>query len=334
VKRRLQIHRLERLEEKLMRIDRKFRSLPLAAAMLAAIPVSMAGDNALGQSKSSEVQHPASACAALADFHAPSVEILTAVDQPAGPFQQRGFGGPGVSIPLPAHCIVTGVIDKRVGVGGKLYGIRFQMRLPADWNGRFLFQGGGGINGYVAPAIGSVKGPPALTRGFAVISQDAGHEGGDASFGEDQQARIDMIYRSYERVTAIGKQLVSAYYGKPADHSYFMGCSEGGREALLASQRMPLDYDGVVAGDPGILLGVSFNANADYQTIAAIAPKGPDGKRDFSKAFSDGDLKLFAKTIVDECDAKDGLKDGLIDNPTACRPNLEKLICKSGKKTD
>jgi feruloyl esterase len=326
--------------------------------MLAAVPVSMVGDRALGQGKGPDPQHPTTTCAALADFHAPSVETLKAVDQPAGPFQQgrpgrapggaggpvgpragagggppAGAGAPAPAIVLPAHCLVTGVIDKRIGVGGKPYGIHFEMRLPVDWNGRFLFEGGGGINGRVSPAIGQVKGPPALTRGFAVITQDAGHTGGDASFGEDQQARIDMIYRSYDRVTAMGKQLVSAYYGKPADHSYFMGCSEGGREALLVSQRQPLDFDGVVAGDPGFLLGVSFNPNADHQTIVSIAPKGPDGKPDVSKVFTDADVKLVADAIEGDCDAKDGLKDGLIDNPTACRPNLEKLICK-GEKTD
>jgi feruloyl esterase len=304
----------------------------------------MAADIALDQGKSAEPQPSAAACAVLADFHAPSVEILGAIAQPAGPFQQARPGvptgqprGPNPSSPvisLPAHCLVSGVIDKRIGVGGKPYGIEFEMRLPLDWNGRFLFQGGGGINGRVTPAIGAVKGPAALTQGFAVISQDAGHEGGDASFGEDQQARIDMIYRSYDRVTVIGKQLVEAFYGKPAEHAYFMGCSEGGREALLASQRMPLEYDGVVAGDPGFLLGVSFNPNADHETLATIAPKAADGKPDFSKVFSDSDIKLLAATIADDCDAKDGLKDGLIDNPSACRPNLEKLICKAGKKTE
>ena len=167
-----------------------------------------------------------------------------------------------------------------------------------------------------------------------MVTQDAGHKGMDASFGDDQQARIDMIYRSYERVTAVAKQLLGAYYGKPADHSYFMGCSEGGREALLVSQRQPLDYDGVVAGDPGFLLGSSFSGTSYRMTIASISPKDANGAPDYAKAFSASDLKLIADTIIGECDSRDGLKDGLIDNPTACRPNLERLICKSGKKTD
>jgi feruloyl esterase len=303
------------------------------AALVAFIPLSPG--LALGQDAKASMQQPGMACAGLSDFHAPTVEITAVRAEPAGPLSQRaGPGGAPVVIELPAHCVVTGVIEKRTGVGGRPYGIQFEMRLPENWNGRFLFQGGGGINGAVRPAIGQVKGPIALTKGFAVVTQDAGHEGFDASFGEDQQARIDMIYRSYDRVTAVAKLLVGAYYGKPADHSYFMGCSEGGREALLVSQRQPLDFDGVVAGDPGFLLGSSFSGTSIRMTIASISPKDKNGIPDLSKAFAPADLKLIADTVVAECDAKDGLKDGLIDNPTACRPNLERLICKAGKKTD
>ena len=136
-----------------------------------------------------------------------------------------------------------------------------------------------------------------------------------------------MLYRSYDRVTQIAKQLLFAYYGKAADHAYFMGCSEGGREALLVSQRMPLDYDGIVAGDPGFLLGVSFQGNADRLTIAALSPKGADGNPDYSKAFSPEALKLVKDAIVDECDPRDGLKDGIIDT-IGCRPKWEHLLCK------
>ena len=273
-------------------------------------------------------------CSTLMQFHSFAVEITAAEDLAAGPFSQNGPpGAPPTVIQLPAYCQVTGIIEKRIGVSGKQYGIRFELRLPLQWNHRFLFQGGAGINGAVHPAVGAVKGPAALTRGYAVVTQDAGHEGQDASFGEDQQARLDMEYRSYDRVTNVAKQLIAAFYGAPAERSYFMGCSEGGREALLVSQRMPLEYDGIVAGDPGFLLGVSFMANADRVTIAGISPKSADGKPDYSKAFSDAELHLVATAIEQECDAKDGLKDGLIDNPMACRPKLEQLRCKPGSKS-
>jgi hypothetical protein len=319
---------LEEVEVIVARDGSKSRFLSGFAAILSFMAVSVAGGNAVAESKTANAEPPSSACGALTDFHASRVEILTAVPQPAGPFQALRSPAP---ILLPAHCVVTGVIDKRIGVGGTPYGIHFELRLPTAWNGRFLFQGGGGTNGFVAPAIGRVKGPPALAKGFAVVSQDGGHEGQDSSFGEDQQARIDMEYRSYEQVTAVAKQVVAAYYGKAADHSYFMGCSEGGREALLVSQRMPLDFDGVVAGDPGFMLGVSFDANANRMTIAGLAPKGADGMPDYAKAFTDADRTLIEAKIESDCDALDGLKDGMIDNALACHPALERLTCRGAK---
>ena len=287
-----------------------------------------------GHAAESSTLSAAASCASLASVQLPSVQITGTQDVAAGPFSEGGSRSTPVVTQLPAHCQIMGVIDKRTGIGGKPYGIQFQMRLPQDWNGRFLFQGGGGTNGSVTPAIGSVKGPAALTRGFAVVTQDGGHEGADASFGEDQQARIDMIYRSYDRVTTIAKQLVSTYYGKPAHHSYFFGCSEGGREAMLAAQRLPLEYDGVIDGASGGLLGVTFHANTDQAIVAQFAPKGVDGNPEVSKAFSDADLNLIEAKIEADCDALDGLKDGLIDNPTACHPKLESLICRGSKKTD
>jgi len=244
-----------------------------------------------------------SRCAALLQQADPTVQILTSTSVAEGPLP--GAGNPGAAAAsLPAHCVAAGVIDRRIGVGGKEYSIRFEARLPDRWNGRFLFQGGGGLNGVVRPATGSVKGPAALALGYAVISQDAGHEGGDASFGEDQQARIDMEYRSYERVTEVGKRLVLAYYGQPARRSYFMGCSEGGREALLVSQRLPLEYDGVVAGDPGFLLGVSLKTWIDRRELARISPPDTNGRPDLRAAFSDADLKLIAARILRRCDAQ------------------------------
>ena len=275
----------------------------------------------------------ASACDTLAAFQAPGVRIETSSFQRAGPLAMKGRPGAAATpIELPAHCLVAGVIDKRIGVGGRVYGIHFELRLPTTWNHRFLFEGGGGTNGVVAPAIGLVKGPPALTKGFAVVTQDAGHAGGDGSFGEDQQARIDMAFRSYDRVTAVAKQLVGAFYGQPADHSYFMGCSEGGREALLVSQRQPLDFDGVVAGDPGFLLGVEFHTTTERMLVAELAQDASGAALSGSgKLFSDPDIALVETAIEDDCDALDGLKDGIIDNPTACRPRLDRLICKDDK---
>src|SRR5690242_3896382 len=150
-------------------------------------------------------QSDADRCSAMARLPIPDLEITSATLTPAGP---AGRGGTQV----PEHCLVRGAIDKRTGFGGKSYSIGFELRLPVKWERRFLFQGGGGMDGTVRPALGAASGAntnPALARGFAVVSTDAGHTGAppmpeaDASFARDQQARIDNAYRAIERVTQV-----------------------------------------------------------------------------------------------------------------------------------
>ena len=139
------------------------------------------------------------------------------------------------------------------------------MRLPANWNGKFFFQSGAGSDGILRPATGMINAvtPPALARGYAVVSDDGGHEGfSDTSFGHEQQALLDYAYNSTPEVARVAKQLVASYYGKPAVHSYIMGCSNGGREAMMAVERNPLEFDGAVAGDPGFRLTYSAVAEA------------------------------------------------------------------------
>lgn len=153
---------------------------------------------------------------------------------------------------------MQGVIDPRVGEDGKDYGVGFEVRLPTDWNGRFLFQGGAGLDGVLNPALGAVADrsrPSALGRGFAVASTDGGHRsasGVDGTWALDQQARVDYGYNALGQATLEAKAIVDRYYGAGPDRSYFMGCSNGGRQALTASQRFPLYFDGIVSGDPAI----------------------------------------------------------------------------------
>ena len=278
--------------------------------------------------------HAAGRCDDMSRLVLPEVAITKAESTAAGVLDGAGRGGPGPSMQLPAVCLVQGMISKRTGVDGKTYGIGFELRLPENWQGRFLFQGGGGTDGVVQPAIGVVAGTTALARGFAVVSTDAGHQGRDASFGHDQQARLDYAYNALGRVTSVAKQLVAAYYGRPADRSYFLGCSNGGRQGMMASQRYPLEFDGIVAGDPGFRLSSAAIAEAwDTMAFAAVAPKDDQGRPILSSAFSDADLTLVSNAVLKECDEKDGLKDGLIDNPEACRFNPASLAC-AGAKND
>src|ERR1019366_2780568 len=120
----------------------------------------------------------------------------------------------------------------------------FDIALPQNWNGRFLLQGGGGLNGSVQPPLGAnaAGAEPALARGFAVGSTHTGHRGRGgfaASFQRDQRASLDFAYIAIGRVAEIAKRIVAQHYGKSIDHSYFAGCSTGGREAMLMAERYP-----------------------------------------------------------------------------------------------
>lgn len=285
---------------------------------------------------------PAQACADLTKLQIPGsgMTITKAQEVPAAApdtIRPSQFGDT-IKVAVPAYCRADGVIDPRTGFDGKHYGIEFAIALPNPWNGRFLFQGGGGLNGNVGAPFGTQAAgeSPALTRGFAVVSTDTGHEGGvfDSSFMKDQLAALDFAYIAVGRVAVLAKQIIASYYGQPARHSYFDGCSTGGREAMLMSQRYPTYFDGIISGDPAMETGYSnIGLAVARSAFAEIAPKGADGKPDPTKDFSSSDKKLIADAILKACDEKDGLKDGMIFNRAACQFDPAVLKC-SGDKTD
>ena len=243
-----------------------------------------------------------------------------------------------IPVAIPSYCRADGVMDPRTGVDGKPYAIGFQIALPDHWNGRFLFQGGGGLNGAILPPLGgqATADNPALARGFAVVSTDTGHKGAvfDPAFMKDQLASLDFAYVAVGRVTLLSKEIIAQYYGQPAKRSYYDGCSTGGREGMLTSQRYPTQFDGIIVGDPAMRTGYS-NLGLAYArgAFAKIAPKDSSGKPDPTKDFSDGDKRLLADSIMKTCDDMDGLKDGMIFNPQACHYDPAVLRCQ-GAKTD
>jgi feruloyl esterase len=243
---------------------------------------------------------------------------------------------PGVSAGplLTAHCKVTGKMAERLGQGGKPYYVGFELRLPTAWNGRFLYQGGGGNDGVLRPAVGPQAAPGyALNRGFAVVTTDAGHQGPSADFGFDPIARIDHAYNAHDKVAVTAKALIRHYYNKPADKSYFVGCSGGGRQAMMFTQRFPDYFDGVIAMAPAMRVskGATIAAAWDTQALQAIAPLGGDGLPVLSQALSDGDLNLVREAILNRCDALDGVSDHLVSNPAACQFDVADLQCKGAK---
>lgn len=282
-------------------------------------------------------------CTDMLKYQAPGVK-LTITKAEAVPASAPGtlrispaFGGT-VGVAVGAFCHVEGVIDQRTGADGKQYGIGFALALPDQWNDQFLFQGGGGLNGNVALPLGSqaAGNTPALARGFAVVTTDSGHKGSvfDGSFFRDQEASLNFYYVAIGRVAQLAKAMIASYYARPAQHSYFDGCSTGGREAMIMSQRYPEYFDGIISGDPAIRTGYS-NLALGYMTAVfdQAAPKNDDGVPDPKKTFSDSDRKLIVNSILETCDAKDGLKDGMIFNFRACNFDPAALKC-SGAKND
>ena len=248
---------------------------------------------------------------------------------------------------LPKHCIVSGAANDRTGVDGKHYAIRFEIRLPADWNGRFLSQENGGGDGAVEAATGDGPGAlasggrSALARGFAVLSSDAGHSGQDpankelglaagAAFGLDPQARRDYGYSADVTLAPIAKAIIAAHYGRKPDYSYMMGCSNGGRHAMVAATRMPEAYDGFLVGDPGFDLPRAAIQHAwDAQALVRADP-------DIRKSITEEDAAFVSRRIIAACDKLDGLEDGLTANLAACQKafSFDSLTCAPGTTGD
>ncbi len=277
-------------------------------------------------------------CSGLTTFKAPNVEITKAAAVPAGTTEEKPWGQ-GRTAALPGYCRVEGIMNRRTGVGGEEFGITFALNLPENWNGDFLMQGGGGRNGIVMSPLGhnAAGDTPALIRGFAVLSNDTGHKsrhpGFDFDFVRDQQAYLDFAYLANADVAALAKQLIAQYYGKPAAYSYFSGCSTGGREGMIVSQRYPTMFDGIIVGDPAMRTGLSNLAIGKWTPVAfnQIAPKDSNGKPLITQAITDADRKLLMDALVKKCDAKDGVADNLISDPLVCDFDPVEIECKAGK---
>jgi feruloyl esterase len=307
-----------------------------------AIPLTIAVAALLATPPSGSVwAQSADACGALKSFTLPSaaLEITSAQHVAAGPVPQTGPPGqPGFAGNLPAHCRVDGILERRTGVNGVEYAIRFALALPDDWTGRFLFQGGGGLNGNVGRPLGAqVAGTnPALARGFAVVSNDTGHQCAvfDGSFFADQEATLNFLWLANGKVATVAKEIIDAYYRKPADHSYFIGCSTGGREAMIMSQRYPTYFDGLVSGAPAMRTGFSnLGMRSVSVALSAAAQRDASGTVIPGSALSDADKKLIVDSLLKTCDADDGLADGLVSDPVGCDFDPAALVC-AGAKND
>lgn len=321
---------------------------------------------------------PAIPCSQLLAMDFPNTQIIEATFIPANTVISSSVPSAGY---LPAHCLVRGIVGARTGapapamdqwgnLNGSVqsdanYGIEFELRMPtATWNGDFFFTGGSGNDGVVTEAVGATLGGgtaylPALYQGFAVITQNSGHSSGTAAdefgpgpdqnngFGYDLAARNDYGFQQTGTLTPIAKAIVAAFYGIAPVYSYYLGCSNGGREAMVASQQWGDMFDGIVAGDPGFRLPHAAIAEAwDTQQFASAAqavgngqdPPDGNGNPSLSLAATPADMALVGNLVLQQCDALDGLVDGMIFSTDACRKafdpaTIAQFQCPTSTKT-
>jgi hypothetical protein len=277
-----------------------FATRTVACAWMVSIPAAV-GSPALAQNghsfsdaQSSAIRYaiasvrPRMACAGMAEMSTPSTAIIAAVVVAAAD---------GV----PEHCRITGVIAPA---------IRFEVNLPTAWNRRFYMHGNGGFAGET-PETGARPRyrAAALRNGFVTASTNTGHDAATepvASFAVNAQKRIDYAFRAVHLTATEGKRIAAAYYGHPPAYAYWDGCSTGGRQGLISAQRFPADFDGIVAGAP-VLAFVNTVTQSLWNGLVLTDTPVPIEK-----------MKLVAEAVYARCDAKDGLKDGLIDDPRNC----------------
>jgi hypothetical protein len=259
----------------------------------------------------------AAQCARLLREAYPTAKITSAEAISTGEFvpaTASAGSAAGKALPtLPSFCRAVAILRASAESS-----ISVEVWLPQKWNHRYLQAGNSGFAGSIA--YGGMAN--ALRQGFAVASSDGGHrsEGADAKWGMNSPERIaDFGNRALHETALFAKALVDAYYGKPAKRSYFSGCSDGGRESLMAAQRYPEEFDGWLVGAPEndftrLLTTELFLAQVSSKMTDKLSPT---------------QLRAIGQAALSKCDPSDGLNDGLIADPRACHFSVATLICKS-----
>lgn len=250
------------------------------------------------------------ACAALSTLQLPDVRISEAVAVPANapaPLPPSPFGPPpAITVP---YCKVNGVVARE---------IRFTLLLPEQWNGKFMMGGGGGfVEGIDNQAISAVN------VGYATVGTDTGHQGRgvEATWALDNiERKLNFGHVAVHRVAEVSKAIIRSHYSAAPSRSYFNGCSNGGRQALMEAQRYPDDFDGIVAGAPAY----DFTGIA-VQFIKDIQAAFPDKESLSKPLFPNATMKSVDEQIIAKCDAIDGTTDGLMEDPRRCTVDVSTL---------
>jgi Tannase and feruloyl esterase len=246
---------------------------------------------------------PAMACAELRSLTSFDISIIAATVIPA-------------SANAPEHCRVSLMVPPEINI---------EVNLPTAWNGRLYMFGNGGWAGESFEAPNRVTNRArGLKAGFVTAATDTGHSAASepgASFAANRQKLLDFGFRSLHVTVEAAKMISRTYYGAGPSKSYYDGCSKGGREGLIFAQRFPNDFDGILAGSPGLNNVGTMVARAYWMQGLAANP------------FPAAKLGLLADRVYAQCDAKDGLKDGLIDDPRRCdfKPARDLPRCSEGQ---
>lgn len=269
-------------------------------------------------------------CPELLSFNYDNTTITSAEVIPEGQLSNAGK-------PVGEHCLIKGKMHERVSpVDGQTYAIGFEMRLPTNWAGRFLYQANGGLDGSVVPALGNITGGQlenGIQMGFAVMSSDAGHNGSqNPIFGIDPQARLDYGYQAVGKLTPMAKNLIKEAYGREPDRSYIAGGSNGGRHTMVAAARYADEYDGFLAVAPGFNLPQAAGAQMwGAQQWAKVATD----IRDLNTALTVEERQLIADAILNSCDGLDRLMDGMVQDSERCQKifdiELDVPTCENGR---
>jgi len=253
----------------------------------------------------------ARACDDLSKLALPHATITLAQSVEAGGFTPPGANGRETRA-LPAFCRVAATLAPSTDSD-----IKIEVWLPASgWNGKYQAVGNGAFSG----AIGYAAMSSALARGYATSSTDTGHAGGGASFALGHPEKvIDFGWRAVHEMTDVSKAFIAAYYASAPKFSYWNGCSAGGRQAMMEAQRFPADFDGIIAGSPGL----------DWTGRAASAVRIASAlERDEPARLLQPQRELLHRAVITACDVLDGVKDGVLENPARCTFDPAVLQCK------
>jgi feruloyl esterase len=259
--------------------------------------------------------HAGTSCGALATLALPNATITLAQAVDAGRFTPPGSAAEASG--LPAFCRVAATLKPTPDSD-----IKIEVWMPSSgWNSKLQAVGNGAFNGSISYAAMMM----ALVRGYATTSTDTGHVGNNGSFAVGHPEKvIDFGWRAVHEMAAASKTVVAAYYDAGPKYSYWNGCSAGGRQAMKEAQRFPADFDGIIAGAPGL----DWTGRAAQAVRVAKALEKNEPAR-----LSPPQTQLLHRAVVQACDALDGLKDGLIADPTRCTFDPAVLQCQSADAT-